>query len=261
MILQDLSVTTRVARHLNPATLALMTAAPTPDPIEIRRALAVIHPEPTDVIELRAIGVRGPRLNWPSTTSGYFLDRQKCAEAAAELSPLAEGVYITLNRINPSLLARAVDRVRTRGEATETTADHHVTRRLWLPIDVDPVRPAGISSTNGERALALETARTIRTTLLGEGWAAPVLADSGNGTHLLFPIDRPADDEGYVKRVLGELSVAFSTAAVKVDVAVFNPARIWKLYGTLARKGDHAPVVGRPHRQARLLEAPDATAA
>jgi hypothetical protein len=232
------------------------SAPPAPDPVEIRRALDVLHPQPTDVIELRAIGVRGPRLNWPSTASGYFLDRDACAMAAAELSPFAEGVYISLNRINPSLLARAVDRVRTRGEASETTADHHVIRRLWLPIDVDPVRPAGISSTNDERALALETAHTIRSTLLGEGWEAPLLADSGNGIHLLYPIDECPDDGGYVKRVLTELAAAFSTDAVKIDVALFNPARIWKLYGSVARKGDHAPVVGRPHRLSRLLEVP-----
>jgi len=35
---------------------------------------------------------------------------------------------------------------------------------------------------------------------------------------------------------------------------VFNPARIWKLYGTVSRKGDSIPE--RPHRLARILEAP-----
>src|SRR5262249_16019924 len=42
---------------------------------------------------------------------------------------------------------------------------------------------------------------------------------------------------------------------VKVDRKVYNPARIWKLYGTLAAKGDAIP--GRPHRLSRILEAPE----
>jgi hypothetical protein len=41
-----------------------------------------------------------------------------------------------------------------------------------------------------------------------------------------------------------------------VDTANANPARIWKLYGTCSRKGDHTPE--RPHRRARLLSVPGA---
>jgi hypothetical protein len=43
-----------------------------------------------------------------------------------------------------------------------------------------------------------------------------------------------------------------------VDTAVHNPARIWKLYGTLSAKGDNTPE--RPHRMARILEAPSTLA-
>lgn len=39
------------------------------------------------------------------------------------------------------------------------------------------------------------------------------------------------------------------------DQTVFNPARLWKLYGTTARKGDDLPE--RPHRLARLLHVPE----
>ena len=41
---------------------------------------------------------------------------------------------------------------------------------------------------------------------------------------------------------------------MKVDTSTFNPARIVKLYGTPARKGDSMP--DRPHRLARLLDVP-----
>ena len=41
---------------------------------------------------------------------------------------------------------------------------------------------------------------------------------------------------------------------VHLDSSVFNPARIWKFYGTLAAKGDSIP--SRPHRVSRILEIP-----
>ena len=41
---------------------------------------------------------------------------------------------------------------------------------------------------------------------------------------------------------------------VAVDRSVHNPARIWKLYGTWAGKGDSIPE--RPHRMAKLIETP-----
>ena len=55
---------------------------------------------------------------------------------------------------------------------------------------------------------------------------------------------------------LAALARRFDDARVTVDRKVFNPARIWKLYGTVARKGDHT--AERPHRVARLLHVPEA---
>jgi hypothetical protein len=149
-----------------------------------------------------------------------------------------------------------VNRVRALGEKDPTTADHDVLRRRWLPIDCDPKRPAGISSSDEEHELALDRAFEIREALWDQGWDEPILADSGNGAHLLYPIDVAAQDDGFVKGTLDDLARRFSDTAVSIDQTVFNPARIWKLYGTVARKGDHAPIVGRPHRLARILEVP-----
>ena len=42
---------------------------------------------------------------------------------------------------------------------------------------------------------------------------------------------------------------------MNVDTANFNAARIWKLYGTVSRKGDNTPE--RPYRRSRILSAPD----
>jgi hypothetical protein len=54
-----------------------------------------------------------------------------------------------------------------------------------------------------------------------------------------------------VERALKGLAARFNTDRVELDTGNFNASRIWKLYGTLARKGDSTET--RPHRWARLL--------
>jgi hypothetical protein len=122
-------------------------------------------------------------------------------------------------------------------------------------VDCDPKRLAGISSSETEKALAHERALAIRDFLWGAVWPPPILADSGNGWHLLYRIDLPPDDGEVVKRCLHALAARFDDARVSIDTAVFNPARIVKLYGTMARKGDSTPE--RPHRFSRLVEIPN----
>ncbi len=166
----------------------------------------------------------------------------------------AQGAYITINPVNVDLLARSANRVRVAGKDFPLTTDADITARGWLPIDLDPVRPRGISATEEEHELAIARARQIRDALRTEGWPSPILADSGNGGHLLYKIDLPADDSSVVKRCLEALALRFEDERIKVDQTVFNPARIWKLYGTVSRKGDSLP--DRPHRLARILEMP-----
>src|SRR5262249_10202561 len=120
--------------------------------------------------------------------------------------------------------------------------------------DLDPLRPADISSNEDEHDAAHTRAREIREALIADGWPDGILADSGNGAHLLFRVALSSDDGGLVKRCLISLAPRFGDAAVSVDVAVFNPARLVRFYGTVARKGDHTD--DRPHRTSRLLHVP-----
>lgn len=161
-------------------------------------------------------------------------------------------MYCTLNPVHPALLARSYNRVTE--YAKLTTSDADIVRRRYVPVDCDPVRPAGISSSDEEHAAALLRVEAIRDHLRGEGWPDPIYADSGNGGHLLYRVDLPAKDGGTVERILQKLAAQFDDDVVKVDRSVHNPARIWKVYGTLAHKGDSIP--GRPHRTARILEVP-----
>ena len=203
--------------------------------------------EPNQVVELRALKGR-------ETVSGYFDDREALVREAGKLDKQGYTVYVTLNEVDPALLARANNRAR-KVYKEPTTSDSDIVRRRWLPLDFDPVRKAGISSTDEEKRAALLRAQEVRDYLIGEGWPEPVVGDSGNGAHLLPRIDLPNDQESLelVKGVLEALAFKFSDEAVKVDTTTCNASRIWKLYGTTARKGDDTKE--RPHRRSRLLKA------
>lgn len=245
-----------------------MTTPPTPEPgdpaprkltrdeaiarlAERYRALVA----PGQVVELRALKVRRGS-GRPHTEAGFF-DAGHLAEmarAALDLTDLARGVYFTLNPLNPEVLARRCNRTDWADEG-ELAKDKDVLARRWLLVDADPVRDPHVSATDVEKGRALDTARAVRAFLGGRGWPDPVLGDSGNGYHLLYRVDLPADDGGLVKRALEALAARFDTECVTIDRSVHNPGRICKLPGTLARKGDSTD--DRPHRRARLLEIPD----
>ncbi len=220
----------------------------------IVQALNALRVEADQVIELRAPNVP-QRYGQPATVSGYFDDPDALADAAVRLEDQrAPGIYATLNPVKPALLARVCNRVVTHPKAT--TGDADIARRVWLPFDIDPVRPAGISSNPDEleaaRARALDAAHWL-TGELGE--APAVWAFSGNGYHLLFRIDLPNDGKATasVKSIIDATADRFTDDAVAVDRTVFNAARIWKVYGTMARKGDEVERLGRVHRRACLL--------
>ncbi|TKB75256.1 MAG: AAA family ATPase [Nitrospira sp.] len=200
------------------------------------------------VYELRAPKTR------QGTVSGYFNDPALLYKAADELDAKVPGIYITLNPVNPALLARAKNRLQM--HAKTTTSDADILRREWLLIDCDAVRPAEISSSEPEHHAAIERAQTAASWLTEQGWPEPVLADSGNGAHLLYRIELPNDPPSreLVKSVLEVLALKFNDTVVTIDTGVFNAARITKLYGTLACKGDSTE--DRPHRRSQILSVP-----
>lgn len=229
----------------------------------IQRFLGLLF-DAEHVFEVRAPKAKQrANASYTSTVSGYFTGAsiERAAEEIALLdeASLAPGIYVTLNPVRADLLARAANRLAQRASATTTDAE--VVRRRWLLIDVDPVRPAGVSATDEELSAALERAAGIRDFLANRGWPAPAEIESGNGAHLIYAVDLPSDDGGVIQRVLTALAERFDDDVVSVDRSVFNAARIVKLAGTTARKGDDlrgiAGVADRPHRQSRLTAVPD----
>ena len=223
------------------------------DRADILRAWNIFR-QPGEVLELRI-----PKAGRYKTISGYFNEPGALADAVIGLADEKfAGIYFTINPVKPDLLARAANRYVKYAEST--TSDKDIIVLHWLPVDLDAKRPAGISATDAEHDAALSKSVEIMRWLHEEqSWPAGafVLADSGNGGHLNIKIDLPNQpgNVALVKGCLEALDFLFSDEAIHVDVTSQNPARIWKLYGTMARKGDSTPE--RPHRLARLLEVPE----
>lgn len=228
---------------------------------------------PGEVVELRALGLRGRNKAWDGSAggklgvvSGYFNDGQKLAAAAKLLDAAgARGVYYTANPCQEVLLSRAVNRlVCPAGE--ETTPDQYIQCVRWFLIDLDSLlldgtrRPKGVSASKEEIEACEATAKAVSAWLEGEiGFAKGIRAFSGNGYHLLYRLeDLPnAGYPGSPGKETHELIVA-SMAALQakfgkdvIDTTVVNPARIWKYYSTTGRKGDSTSA--RPHRKSYLF--------
>ncbi len=136
-----------------------------------------------------------------------------------------------------ALFARSANRIDWR--AKSTTADVDVLRRVNLLLDIDSVRPAGVSATEEEMQAAIELARGIAGELSADAWPTPIIGMSGNGGYLFYRIDLPNDPAAtdLCQRVLVGLGERFDTAAAKIDRGTFNASRIAKILGTTARKG------------------------
>ena len=213
--------------------------------------------KPGEVGEVRVLKVYRNSSAWDGfakgTVSGYFDNHEALCKAvkAADMAKHS-GIYFTLHVIDPRLIGRAFNRMKP---ADVTTSDQNVIAYRWLPVDIDPVRPSGINSSDSELKAAIELRNQVAEYVMTEHrFSQPIKAISGNGGHLLFRLpDMPVKDGHYfIYNTLAGLSKEFNTDKVTIDTTVFNPARIWKLYGTTARKGDEVPAgpgrEARPHR-------------
>src|SRR5829696_1832744 len=125
------------------------------------RTLEVLF-QPGAVVELRAFRGR-------ETISGYYDDHPALAREARKLDKRAYAVYVSLNEVDSTLLARASNRTR-KVYREPTTSDGDIVRRRWLPLDFDPVRPSGVSATDAEKKAARRRALEVRGFLRGLGW-------------------------------------------------------------------------------------------
>ncbi len=214
---------------------------------EIRKFLSVLV-EKDDVFEVRVLMGRG-------VASGYYT-LSNLGKLVQDLKAYTNyNIYVTLNKVNPALIARSKCRLKKYPE--KTTSSQDIVRRRWLLVDVDPVRPTGICATEGEKHAAYTTAKEINQFLSRHGWPEALLVSSGNGYYLLYRVDLPNDEESsaLIRSILSYLDLRFSNERAHVDPSVHNPDRLIRLCGTYNRKGDNTP--DRPHRLCQVIHTPD----
>jgi hypothetical protein len=235
------------------------TKSPEIDADVSRRFLANLAAPAVGCVEMRVLRAALDRQGWMrrgedlvvgfvgATLAGWFDDPERLIGQARRLCGVSG--YVTINPVRRDLLARS-DNVLTR--ARHTTRDEDIVCLRWLYLDIDPIRPPDISSTDAELSAALGR----RDAILGDH---PVLAasaawgSSGNGAWILVRLPDYPNDPAHasiVARALATFDRSYSDGAVKVDTATANPARIMCLPGTWKTKGSNRPE--RPWRRVTL---------
>lgn len=205
------------------------------DETEVRRAIAVLfHPEHYHLIQSLPSG------RWRYTHASDIQAIGIIRDRADEL-----GCYFSLNAIKSPL------------DHCLNSSD--VSHRQWFLIDIDTNRPdTNVMATDEEREASRMVAVAVNQHLTEQGWPAAVSIDSGNGWHLLYCIDLPADKhtQAILRNCLKRLAEKFDNKAAHIDRGTHDAKRISKLPGTWVRKG--VSTDDRPHRVARMLHAPEA---
>lgn len=219
------------------------------DPDEIRKTIHALKPG-GELFEVRCLESSGNRIY-----SGYFHDAETLIDSLCRLNSGESNIYITLNDVKEECYSREQrDKfVQSTNSKKPTTGDVDINGYDFLFIDVDPVRPSGTSSSDEQLQKAKATGNKVYVFMKNLGFNDPVTAMSGNGIHLLYRIQLQNNDgnRALVKKGLETLDMFFSNEEVKIDTANINPARICKLYGTMARKGSNTEQ--NPHRLSHLL--------
>ncbi len=161
-----------------------------------------------------------------------------------------QGSYMLCNGpLDPTLSAR-YEQCRWQPANNGRATDRDIQSRRAIYIDVDPVRPKGISATHEEQQAAWTVGNAIRQDLAKRIGRTPIgWAGSGNGFALLVAIETSPNTtelRDLIARGLKALSKKYSTEHVSIDGSVFNAARLMSCPGTMKCKGRHTDE--RPHR-------------
>jgi len=217
-----------------------------------KRTLEWLFPRSGTVFEIRVL-LKGSN----RARSGYFNDHAAALKAIEreDTKSGVSGIFVTLNPCDTRLLNRCCNRLQDAASGT-LTKNNEIVRRENVLIDGDAIRPAGISATDGERKAAIERIREVGAWLRELGAGDILLGDSGNGGHALLAIDLDvgADTDALCEGVLKAICALWSDDRVKIDTSVATRARLTKIFGTVARKGDDTR--DRPHRRSRILHDP-----
>lgn len=201
------------------------------------------------VIEIRCIWPKGIE---PSrgTNSRCFDRAQYQSEQAfrsavesyvTQTNKQGYNLYTTLNPLKAGM-----------GKFSAANDDDVICRRRLL-IDIDRDSGKDHPATDADILAAKALGDQIASHLDGLGWPAPVQILSGNGHHLIYPLDdlpNSKETTNSIRVLLQCLKAKFSSNGLSVDTTVSNASRVTKIPGTLARRGTE--ITNHPYRVARI---------
>lgn len=213
-----------------------------------------------DVVELFAKDVAADDEKLTSANHVGYYDAAHLAELAEHAVTMyddAAGLYYSINPVAPESLP-ALRNGALRGARRSCKGD--IRRRRLLLVDIDPVRPPGLPSSEAEKQHAYAVALTAAAQAKKANWPSPAVVDSGSGYHLYWALDLPADpdSEGLIRSVLRAIADRCDTEHARIDTTVYDANRLARLPGTMNKKGrsDEEGAGERPHRRCRLIDCP-----
>jgi hypothetical protein len=192
----------------------------------------------------QVIGVSGIRLN-DTMSKKFFTDLDKAAAVIekADASGKFKGIYVSLQ-------------VLKQGVTSDKRKD--VESYVHLMIDFDRKTKNGNAS-DEERSAIEQVTQEAKEWLCGILGSEPLVADTGNGFHLVFKVQPFAADEramALLKECILAVKARFEKPGLnlEIDTSVAEPEQLTRCYGTWNRKFPDTP--GRPQRQSWVLSAP-----
>ena len=119
------------------------------DETEVRKALSIFKPN-NQLFEIRI-------LQGKKVISGYFKDPNVFFDCVNTVDFRNTNVYFSLGYLEDALYSRSQRDVLRQN--VQTTSDKEIDGYQWFFVDLDPVRPAGVSSSDKELAIAKEKAK------------------------------------------------------------------------------------------------------
>jgi len=206
-----------------------------------------------NIFEVRIIGLKGYKEYWDGYSngvlSGYFDNitdfKEKLEPILINQKETKCNIYFTLQKVNEQCIGRAYNILKSQ---KNTTSDKDIISYNWIPIDIVPIRPSGVSSYEYQLKKSIEKRNNIMDYLLCQNENLDIItANSGNGTHILIKKDIVNNEQNtfYVKNFIQNIHKMFSDEKSNIDLTVYNPSRIWKLYGSYSIKGDEVNKKGK----------------
>lgn len=214
------------------------------------------------VFEIRVLGVKKTNGYGNLSAFGIF---DTVADAVSEISKFVKthtysGMYFTPNPLDESVMCRRPNMLDIGSRDDGMAKDADVIAIHWMLVDFDPVRPSGTTASNQQVKDVMFVSREMYNPFCDSLHARPLVLFSGNGVHMMWRVDLKTDESPLLSRCLTKMQSMLSDVtekSVKIDIVNSNPARIWKVPGSFARKGFEVEKQGRVFRVGKLLQSPE----